>query len=629
MNFTKPDLEKLTNQAQKARAAIVTMTTLAQSGHPGGSMSTIDMLLTTYQLLNINPENPHDPLRDKVIVSHGHTSPAVYSTLALNGFFSLDDAITQFRLANSPFEGHIEPDVPGVEWATGNLGQGLSAATGFALADRMQNINSQIFVFMGDGEQQKGQITEARRFAVKHHLTNITAFIDYNQLQISGNIHQVMPQNIKENFISDGWEVLEINGHDFTEISEAISNARQIEKPVLILAHTIMGKGVSFMENKEKYHGSPLSDIDWAKAIEEIGYAISLDEYKNKRAQLITSKSYTRFPQITHKTPNIKDTGRIIYEKSTDNRSAWGNAIADLAKRNPELLIAVFDNDLQGSVKTADFEKVRPQAFFQSGIMEHHTAVSAAALSKADIPAYFVGFGVFGVDETYNQHRLSDINHANIKIITTHVGLDVGEDGKTHQCIDYVGVMRNLFHFKVIVPADPNQTDLAVRYSASFYGNCLISMGRSKLDLIKKEDGSLFFDENYRFEYGKADCLRAEGDYALVTMGTLTGEALKTVEKLRAEGVKIELWNVSCPLEADPALLKSLSQKKIVFTLEDHHVHTGLGSILADQMMTNGLSTRLVKFGVENYAFSGSASDVYRECGLDADSVYYRIKKFI
>lgn len=152
--------------------------------------------------------------------------------------------------------------------------------------------------------------------------------------------------------------------------------------------------------------------------------------------------------------------------------------------------MAVFDCDLAGSVKTNSFAKVRPECFIQGGIMEHNAAVAAGALSKEGIQTYFSDFGVFGVDETYNQHRLSDINRTNLKVVTTHVGLDVGEDGKTHQCIDYLGCMRNLYHFHTIIPADPNQTDRVIRYISGKYGNYLVPMGRSKLDLLRHPDGS-------------------------------------------------------------------------------------------------------------------------------------------
>jgi len=622
---------KIEKQSALARTAIVTMTTLAKSGHPGGSMSCIDITLCLYNTMNVDPKNPWKADRDMFVVSNGHISPAIYSSLAAADFVKLDDVISEFRLAESIFEGHVEPDVPGIEWASGNLGQGLSAACGFALAARVNNIDKQVYVIMGDGEQQKGQISEARRFAKKYNLNNITCFIDYNQLQICGDISHVMPQEIVANYKSDGWEVIEINGHDISEILDAIEKAKTINAPVMVLAHTTMGKGVSFMENKEKYHGSTLPKEDCLKAIQELGVDFDFAIYENLRKEKIESGKRSVYPKENTKDLCLQKSTAITYDKATDNRSAWGNALAKLAENNldSKTKIAVFDCDLMGSVKTDGFYKVMPDNFFQSGIMEHHTAVCAAAMSKMGIQTFFADFGVFGIDETYNQHRLSDINQTNLKIINTHVGLDVGEDGKTHQCIDYVGLMRNLYHFKTIVPADPNQTDSAVRYAAMHQGNIVMSMGRSKLDIITKENGETYFDEKYTYEYGKADKLRNGNAGAMLVMGTVTNNALKVVEKLAAEGYQLELWNVSSPLKADENMLKSISKQPFVITYEDHNVNTGLGSIIADQLMSRGLFTRLYKFGVEDYACSGSATDVYKHCHLDQESVYARTKEIL
>lgn len=255
----------LQNQATLARAAILGMTTLAASGHPGGSMSSIDLILALYSIIKHDPRQPSWPGRDRIVVSNGHISPAVYSALALNGYHLMDDAVAQFRLMGSPFEGHIEREVTGVEWSSGNLGQGLSAGAGMALASRINQIPYRVYVLMGDGEQQKGQLSEARRFARKYELNNLTAIVDYNGLQISGNIFDVMPQNIRENWESDGWQVLEADGHNFVEIFAALESAHNSEIPTMILARTVMGKGVPFMENQHKYHGSPLSRNDWLR----------------------------------------------------------------------------------------------------------------------------------------------------------------------------------------------------------------------------------------------------------------------------------------------------------------------------------------------------------------------------
>ena len=193
------DYNRLKQDALLCRGDILTMTSLAASGHPGGSMSSIDALLTVYNIANINRNNLHDLNRDRIFVSHGHISPAVYSCLARKGILPQDEYIAYFRKAGSMYEGHIERSIPGVEWTTGNLGQGLSAACGAAVAGKVNGNEFDIYVFMGDGEHEKGQITEARRFAVKYNLSNITVIVDYNTLQISGDISNVMPSmNIAE-----------------------------------------------------------------------------------------------------------------------------------------------------------------------------------------------------------------------------------------------------------------------------------------------------------------------------------------------------------------------------------------------------------------------------------------------
>ncbi|MEI6126872.1 MAG: thiamine pyrophosphate-dependent enzyme, partial [Pseudomonadota bacterium] len=283
---------ELKELAKLARGDILTMTTLAGCGHPGGSMSSIDMYLTLYSCGKIFPDNPRHPDRDRIIISHGHTSPGAYAALGKTGFINSEDAIIGFRQSGSIFEGHVERTVPGIEWGTGNLGQGLSAGCGFALGARLKKKDYHVFVLMGDGEQQKGQISEARRFAAKYRLGNLTALIDNNHLQISGNIHDVMPQNIKENFISDGWKVIEIDGHDFTQIYDALYTAvNDPSGPVAIMAKTVMGKGVSFMENVAKYHGVTLTEEQYIQAMAELSLPHDMAGYreKQKNARFIAS----------------------------------------------------------------------------------------------------------------------------------------------------------------------------------------------------------------------------------------------------------------------------------------------------------------------------------------------------
>jgi transketolase len=511
-----------------------------------------------------------------------------------------------------------------VEWGTGNLGQGLSAGVGFAMAQRLQGKAPFVYVVMGDGEQQKGQIAEARRFAIKYGLNKMTALIDFNRLQIGGDIGQVMPQHIAENYRSDGWHVIEADGHDFPAIFTALNEARECDRPTAILFRTVMGKGVSFMENLAKYHGSPLTNEQLPAALAELGVADDTERLREARAKVVGST----IPELhTFPMPLLQPGISRVYDNSTDNRSAWGNALADLAVANgPNPPMAVIDCDLKGSVKVDAFEKVCPDRLFEVGIMEHHAAVMGGAMSVMGVQPYFSDFGVFGISETYNQHRLTDINGGNLRIAVTHVGLDVGEDGKTHQCIDYLGLPRNMFHFRCVVPADPNQTDRIVRWMGCQPGNLLIAMGRSKLPILRKEDGSVFYDADYRFEYGKADLLRSGGDLAVFTMGTVAATAVEAADKLRAEGIAVQVWNQASPLSPDREALRIAAATGVIVTFEDHHRDTGLGAAIALELMEMGLSVKLIRLGVADYACSGKSTDVYRLCGLDTSSLMHTVK---
>jgi transketolase len=617
-------IERLSELARLARGDILKMTTLSGSGHPGGSMSSIDFYLVLYSYANIDPKNPDAPDRDRIVISHGHTSPGVYAALGRTGFFPVETAIANFRKAGSPFEGHVEKGIPGLEWNTGNLGQGLSAGCGFALGAKVLKKDFHVFVAMGCGEQQKGQITEARRFAVKYGLDNLTVVIDYNNRQISGITGEIMPQNIARNFESDGWRVIEINGHQFQEIYLTFREAALSKQPTAIIAHTVMGKGVSFMEGREEFHGRALNMEEYKKAIQTLGVEDDLEHYRQKRERNTFPYEGRKYPaslpRIQPGTP--RDYGK---DQRTDNRSAFGNALVDLAKANlrPDgfLPIVVFDCDLAPSTKTAAFAKQFPGYFFQGGIQEHHTATLSGAISTLGLLSFFADFGVFGIDETYNQHRLNDINETNLKLICTHNGLDVGEDGKTHQCIDYVGLMRNLFGYKIIIPADPNQTDRVIRYIAETNGNFLVAMGRSPIPTILAEDGNPFFAAPYGFQYGKADLIRHGKDAAIIATGGMVYRAVEAWKKLKGHGVEVQVLNLSCLSDPDvEAILKAVKTGRVI-TYEDHHIQTGLGNLIANVIAEHGLSVRLRKFGITRYGSSGKPDDLYRMQGLDVDSL--------
>ena len=267
------NIKLLEAKATELRKDIVTMICKSKSGHPGGSLSVIDIMTALYyDVMNIDVANPQKEDRDRFILSKGHAAPALYAVLADKGYFD-KELLGTLRQFGSPLQGH--PDmkkIKGVEISTGSLGQGLSVANGMALASRLQNIPYRVYVAMGDGELQEGQVWEAAMTSAQYKLDNLTAFVDYNNLQIDGNVSDIMNvASVEDKFKAFGWHVISIDGHNFEEILKAIDEAKQTKgKPTMIVANTIKGKGVDFMENVCGFHGVAPTEEETKRAIEQL-----------------------------------------------------------------------------------------------------------------------------------------------------------------------------------------------------------------------------------------------------------------------------------------------------------------------------------------------------------------------
>ena len=267
------DNKKLEEMTKKVRLGIIEAVYSNQSGHPGGSLSIADIMTVLYfNEMNIDNENPKWEDRDRLVLSKGHCSPALYSALANRGYFPVEDLKT-FRNINSYLQGH--PDmkhIPGVDMTTGSLGQGLSAANGMAISAKLDNKNYRVYCILGDGEIEEGQIWEAAMASNKYKLDNLCVIVDNNNLQIDGTIEEVMNSNpIDEKFKSFGFQIIKIDGHDIEEIKKAFEVARNVKgKPTCIIAKTIKGKGVSFMENQVGWHGKAPNKEQYEEAKKEI-----------------------------------------------------------------------------------------------------------------------------------------------------------------------------------------------------------------------------------------------------------------------------------------------------------------------------------------------------------------------
>lgn len=267
------NINELKNIANKVRKNIIEQVYRASSGHPGSSLSCVEILTTLYfNIMNVNPEKPKMENRDKLVLSKGHASPALYAVLAQRGFFPKEE-LKEFRKLGSRLQGH--PDIkklPGIDMSSGSLGQGLSSACGMALISKKNKLNNRVYCILGDGELEEGQVWEASMLASHYNLNNLCVIVDNNNLQIDGKINDVMsPYPIDKKFESFGFKVLNVDGHNFEELIKVFENAKKIEdKPVAIIANTVKGKGISFMENKVEWHGKAPSEEEYNIAISEL-----------------------------------------------------------------------------------------------------------------------------------------------------------------------------------------------------------------------------------------------------------------------------------------------------------------------------------------------------------------------
>lgn len=272
MGVCNMKIEELKNIARESRINVVKMIAEAGSGHPGGSLSCIEILVALYfAKMDINPAEPNRPDRDRFVLSKGHAAPALYSVLSKRGYFP-EEELLKLRQIGGILQGH--PDMkktPGVDMSSGSLGQGLSVANGMALAAKLDQLDYQVYALLGDGELEEGQIWEAVMTAAHYELNNLLVFVDHNRLQIDGNIDEIKSiKNINKRFESFGWETREIDGHSFEELLEVLNDAKTIRKPFAIIANTVKGKGISYMENKVGWHGQAPSSQELEQALLEL-----------------------------------------------------------------------------------------------------------------------------------------------------------------------------------------------------------------------------------------------------------------------------------------------------------------------------------------------------------------------
>ncbi len=641
--------KNLVEISKRIRANILIALHCAGSGHSGGSLSGVELMLGAYAKMKYDPQKPNWLDRDRFYLSAGHKAPLWYVVLAELGYYPMEEVAT-LRKLGSHFQGH--PDrhkVPGVELSCGSLGQGLSVAVGDACAAKMNGKERNVFCLMGDGEQQEGQIWEAVMAASHHKLDNLIGIVDKNGLQIDGNVEDVMSiGDLSAKYRAFGWEVFECDGHNLEEVMSSYDKALAVKnKPSVLIAKTVKGKGVSFMENQAGWHGRTPNEAELEKALQEIGsQGLGVARMRKVSADFQTKVEKgleEQMPKFSQKYWWNAQGVMKVEMKAT--RSGFGQALADTKNEK----VCTIGSDLSGSVKIDQFIKGRPdrkKRFFSMGIAEQSGTSVAAGMSKdGDIP-FFSSFGMFTSGRAYDQlHTSIAYGGMNAKIAASHSGITVGEDGATHQALEDIAIVGYLPGITFLTPADYYQTIKATQASIEIEGPVYIRYGRvdtpsvttsqtpfavGRATLYKYLGEKQNFVDAFSCEF--ADKSEIEDvDVCFVACGIMVPESLRAAWILGKEfGLKSVVLNYSSIKPFDTKALKKISGKTKVIVTAEEHQKGGFGNMVAGKLLEMGCDAKFDMVGVED-SFGQSAApwELMKHYGLTAEFIAAKAKKLL
>ncbi|HUL34804.1 MAG TPA: transketolase, partial [Candidatus Eisenbacteria bacterium] len=572
--------DQLKAAAAEMRAINLTAIYAAGSGHPGGTLSVIDIAAALYlNVLNHDPSDPKWPQRDRVFWSAGHKAPALYVALGRAGYFPLDDVVL-LRQLGSPFEGHPNwLKVPGVEISSGSLGQGLGAAVGNALALRLRGAASRVYVIMGDGEQQEGSIWEAAMSAGHYKLGNLCAVIDVNRLQIDGWVEEVMNvQPLAEKYAAFGWNVIHCDGHDIPQLLDSFASAQKVaNKPSVILARTIKGKGVSFMENQASWHGTAPKKDQFEKALAELltpdvprDRVDALLSRAASNAREVAKKAKDGIPEFAHEFWwNSRDSMKVDMDPT---RMGFGRG---LEKAGEDPRVVTLHADISGSIRITDFEAKHPERnnrVFSVGIAEQNMMSVAAGMARDGLIPVTGTYGVFASGRAWDQIRTTICySNLNVKIAGAHGGISVGPDGATHQALEEIALTSVLPNMNVVVPCDSLETERATIHSLlSLDGPCYLRFAREATPVVTTPDTP--------YEFAVANVIRYRGQaprfadafdtflgtryhnehapVSIIACGPMVPEAMRAAWLLKEEyGIESRIVNVHTVKPLDVATI--------------------------------------------------------------------------
>jgi transketolase len=644
-------IDELKEQANLMRGYNLVALCAAGSGHAGGTLSIMDITAALYlSVADHDPRNPNWPERDRIFWSAGHKAPALYCGLAFAGFCNREDLMT-LRKLYSPFQGHPHwLKLPGVEASTGSLGQGLSVAVGAALANRLDGRRNKVFCIMGDGEQQEGNIWEAVMEAAHYKLDNVIAIIDVNRLQIDGPVCEVMNvESLADKYRAFGWLVVQIDGHDMEQVVNGLNQARNnggCGKPTVILAKTVKGKGVSFMENIAGWHGKVPNFDEMVKSLQELGledkipYAMLLENAKRYQAE-VDKKLAAKMPRFS------KDywwnSGTTMTAAMRPTRMGFGESLSENGKDERVVCLGL---DISGSITISEFYAKHPERknrWFSMGIAEQSATAAAAGLAREGKLPVLGTYATFAAARNLDQIRVS-ICYANFNVMIAgaHGGVSVGPDGATHQALEDLFAMCGLPNMSVVVPCDSVETKKATDYLLfKHVGPKYIRFAREATPIVSTSDTP--------FEFGKANVIRLRSeaknfldaftteladdyrneneDLSIIACGPMVPEAMRAAWILKQEfGYETRVINMHTlkPLDRR-TILRAALDTRVVVTAEEHQIGAlawQVANVISSAPALYGVPVITGAIGVKDrFGDSGAPWELIKEFEVSAEHI--------
>ena len=606
--------ERLTKLAKLIRYYILASTTQAGSGHPTSSLSATDLMtgLLFGGIFRFDAALPEHPNNDRIIFSKGHASPLFYALWAAAGQVSFDELLT-LRKFGSRLEGHPTVAFPYAEASTGSLGQGLSVGLGMALnAKYLDKLPYRTYVLLGDSEIAEGSQWEAIQIAAHYKLDNLVGIIDVNRLGQRGETmygHDL--EAYGKRIAPFGWETILIDGHNFDQILEAYEKALTIsDRPVMIIAKTIKGKGVSFIENKNGWHGKSLDREQFEQAM------VELDPINTSIIGEIAKPEDLK-PAVN--SPEKSKDPEYPPEKAVATRRAYGNSLVRIFDQFPE--IVALDGEVKNSTYAEIFEAAHPDRFFEMYIAEQNMVGCAAGLSARGKIPFVSTFAAF-LTRAFDQVRMSEYSRSNIKFVGSHAGVSIGQDGPSQMGLEDVAMFRTLLSGVVLYPCDAFSTERLVEKAAAHKGIVYIRTTRM--------DTPILYSANNQFAIGGSNVLRSSDNdrVSVVAAGVTVFEALAAYEALKEEGVLIRLIDLYSIKPLDIASLQEAARAtKAVVTVEDHWAEGGLGE--AVQSALAGEKTSVHILAVKKMPASGTPDELLDYEEISRKAIIKKVKELI